>query len=379
MLMQEMKMAQTKKNHKKVVIKIGSTLITDHGKGLNKESLCAWSDQIATLHAQGHSVVLVSSGAIAEGISRMGMKRRPTTLHELQAAAAVGQAGLVQSYETCFQKHSLHSAQVLLTHADLADRKRYLNARSTLRTLLKYGVIPIVNENDTVSNEEIRFGDNDTLAALVCNLIEADLLIILTDQKGLYDSNPQTNSNAKLIQNASSNDAELLKFAGPSATTLGSGGMTTKILAAQKAARSGTDTIIVSGQEERVIERLLKSEAIGSYLSAGQETAVARKQWLGSHLIVAGTVVLDEGAVNALLNKGASLLPIGVKKIIGEFKRGDMVAIEDMSGSVIAHGLINYSAQESLQIMGKPSENIESILGCVAERELIHRDNLIIF
>ncbi len=364
---------------KKVVVKIGSTLITDHGKGLNKALLCAWADQIATLHSQGHSVVLVSSGAIAEGVSRMGMAQRPTTLHELQAAAAVGQTGLIQSYETCFQKHSLHSAQVLLTHDDLANRKRYLNARSTLKSLLKYGVIPIVNENDTVSNEEIRFGDNDTLAAMVCNLIEADLLIILTDQKGLYDCNPQTNSNAQLIQNASANDPQLLKFAGPSGTALGSGGMTTKILAAQKASRSGTDTIIVSGQEKNVIERLLRAESIGSYLSADQETAAARKQWLGSHLIVAGTVVLDDGAVNALINTGASLLSIGVKKIIGQFKRGDMVAIENLSGQILGHGLINYSAKESQKILGKPSKNIEQTLGYMAERELVHRDNLIIF
>lgn len=364
---------------KKVVIKIGSTLITDHGKGLNKESLCAWADQIATLHAQGHSVVLVSSGAIAEGISRMGMAQRPTSLHELQAAAAVGQTGLIQSYETCFQKHGLHSAQVLLTHDDLANRKRYLNARSTLKSLLKYGVIPIVNENDTVANEEIKFGDNDTLAALVCNLIEADLLIILTDQQGLYDSNPQTNSNAKLIQKASSNDPELLGFAGPSATTLGSGGMTTKILAAQKAARSGTDTIIVSGSEEQVIVRLLKSESIGSYLSADQEPSVARKQWLGSHLIVAGSVSLDDGAVRALKHSGASLLPIGVRLVEGEFKRGDMVAIKDSSAKIIGHGLINYSSQESLLILGRSSKDVEKVLGCIAESELIHRDNLIIF
>lgn len=364
---------------KKVVIKIGSTLITDHGKGLNKNALCAWADQIAVLHAQGHSVILVSSGAIAEGVSRMGMQKRPTTLHELQAAAAVGQTGLVQSYETCFQKHQLHSAQVLLTHEDLANRKRYLNARSTLKTLLDYGVIPIVNENDTVSNEEIRFGDNDTLAALVSNLIEADLLIILTDQQGLFDSNPQTNPSAKLIKQAKANDPELLRFAGPSATALGSGGMTTKILAAQKASRSGTDTIIVSGLEEKVIERLLAAESIGSYLSAGQEKAAARKQWLGSHLIVTGSLMLDDGAINALLHLGASLLPVGVNNVTGDFKRGDMVALEDRLGKVIAHGLINYSAQESLAIMKQPSTRIEKILGYASENELVHRDNLIIF
>lgn len=364
---------------KKVVIKIGSTLLTNHGKGLNKKLLGAWSDQIASLHAQGHSLVLVSSGAIAEGISRMGMPQRPTTLHELQAVAAVGQTGLVQAYESCFQKHNLHSAQVLLTHDDLANRKRYLNARSTFKALLKYGVIPIVNENDTVSNEEIRLGDNDTLAALVCNLIEADLLIILTDQQGLYDSNPQTNAHAKLIQNASSNDPALLKFAGPSGTALGSGGMTTKILAAQKAARSGTDTIIVSGLEKQVIVRLLKSESLGSYLSAGQKTAIARKQWLGSHLIVAGSIVLDDGAVQALTQSGASLLCIGVVAIKGVFKRGDMVALQDSKGGVIAHGLINYSSQDSMKIMGYASKKIENLLGYCAESELIHRDNLIVF
>lgn len=370
---------KSKNTTKKIVIKIGSTLITDHGKGLNKDSLCAWSEQMATLHKQGHSVVLVSSGAIAEGVSRMNMAQRPTSLHELQAAAAVGQTGLVQSYETCFQKHDLHSAQVLLTHDDLANRKRYLNARSTLRSLLKYGVIPIVNENDTVSNEEIKFGDNDTLAALVCNLIEADLLIILTDQKGLFDSNPQTNPNAKFIDKASANDPNLLQFAGPSATALGSGGMTTKILAAQKAARSGTDTVIVSGKEDKVIERLLKDESLGSYLSAGQDVEVARKQWLGSHLIVTGSVVLDDGAVKALVNAGASLLPIGVKSHKGQFKRGDMVAVENLQGDIIAHGLINYSADETQKIKGQSSKEIAITLGCIAESELIHRDNLIIF
>ncbi len=372
-------MATTNKSSKKIVIKIGSTLITDHGKGLNKESLCAWSDQIAALHKQGHAVVLVSSGAIAEGVSRMGMKQRPTTLHELQAAAAVGQTGLVQSYEDCFQKHQLHSAQVLLTHEDLANRKRYLNARSTLRALLNYGVIPIVNENDTVSNEEIRFGDNDTLAALVCNLIEADILIILTDQQGLFDSNPQTNKDANLIQKANANDPDLLSFAGPSGSSLGSGGMTTKILAAQKAARSGTDTIIASGNENSVIERLINGEAIGSYLEAGQKTAAARKQWLGSHLLVSGKVVLDAGAIKALVHSGASLLAIGVMKAEGEFKRGDMVSIEDELGKKLAHGLINYSAIETQVLMGQPSSKIESLLGFVAEKELIHRDNLIVF
>lgn len=370
---------KNKQARKKVVIKIGSTLITDHGKGLNKASLCAWAEQVAHLHAQGHSLVLVSSGAIAEGVSRMGMAQRPTTLHELQAAAAVGQTSLVQAYESCFQKHDLRSAQVLLTHDDLANRKRYLNARSTLKTLLDYGVIPIVNENDTVSNEEIRFGDNDTLAALVSNLIEADMLIILTDQQGLFDSNPQTNAKAKLIKCADANDPELLKFAGPSATALGSGGMTTKILAAQKASRSGTDTIIVSGLENKVIERLLQSEPLGSYLSAGQETAAARKQWLGSHLIVSGAVELDDGAIKALRHSGASLLPVGVKKVTGNFKRGDMVALEDAYGKVIAHGLINYSAQDSIKIIKQPSSNIEKSLGYAAESELVHRDNLIIF
>ncbi|MBL7002521.1 MAG: glutamate 5-kinase [Gammaproteobacteria bacterium] len=367
------------KKQKKVVIKIGSTLITDHGEGLNHQSLCDWAEQIAMICKQGHSVVLVSSGAVAEGVTRLNMKKRPTTLHELQAAAAVGQMGLVQSYESCFQRHQLHSAQVLLTHDDLSNRKRYLNARSTLKTLLEYGVVPVVNENDTVSNEEIRFGDNDTLAALVCNLIEADLLIILTDQQGLYDSNPQTNVAAKLIEKASANDSQLLSFAGSSGSTIGSGGMRTKIVAAQKAARSGTDTIIASGKEIQVIQRLLSGEEIGSYLSAEQEKAVARKQWLGSHLIVSGTLVLDAGASNALLNSGASLLSVGVKGVKGQFKRGDMVECITERGKVLAHGLINYSHSECLQLKGISSQKIQSILGYVAEPELIHRDNLIVF
>lgn len=364
---------------KTVVIKIGSTLITDHGKGLNQQALCGWAGQIAAIRLQGHNVVLVSSGAVAEGLSRLGMKTRPHTLHELQAAAAVGQMGVIQSYEQCFQQHQLHSAQVLLTHDDLANRKRYLNARSTLRTLLSYGVVPVVNENDTVSNDEIRFGDNDTLAALVCNLIEADLLIILTDQQGLFDSNPQTNKSAKLIKKAKANDPKLLAFAGPSGSSIGSGGMTTKIIAAQKAARSGTNTIIASGKEHQVIQRLLNKESIGSYLSAETQPAAARKQWLGSYLIVSGNLQLDAGAQQALTSSGASLLAIGVVSVSGNFKRGDMVSCSNEQGHIIAHGLVNYSAKEAALIAGQPSKNIQKLLNYVAEPELIHRDNLIVF
>lgn len=362
----------------KIVIKIGSTLITDHGKGLDQTALCNWAEQIANVRLQGHSVILVSSGAVAEGLARLKITQRPKTLHELQAAAAVGQMGLVQSYESCFNRHGLHSAQVLLTHDDLSHRKRYLNARSTLKTLLKHGVVPVVNENDTVSNEEIRFGDNDTLAALVCNLIEADLLIILTDQDGLYDDNPQTNPKARLISNAKANDPQLLRFAGPSGSNFGSGGMTTKILAAQKAARSGTDTIIACGQEVQIIKRLIDNENIGTRLVADQAISAARKQWLGSHLLEAGCITIDAGAKQALLHSGASLLPIGILSVNGNFNRGEMVSCQDTEGNQIARGLINYSAEECARIMRKPSHDIASILGYVDDPEVIHRDNMIL-
>ena len=366
------------KNLKRIVVKIGSALITDGGKGLDHQAINDWAEQIAGLRSAGHELILVSSGSVAEGITRLGLKQRPNTIHGLQAAASVGQMGLVQAYESGFQKYNIHSAQVLLTHDDLSNRKRYLNARSTLKTLLEYGTVPVVNENDTVATDEIRFGDNDTLGALVANLIEANLLIILTDQKGLYDSNPRTNPKARFIAEADADDEQLLKFAEPVSGSLGRGGMQTKIIAAQKAARSGTDTIIASGKEEKVIKRLVKGESIGTYLKATRGQLDARKQWLAGHLRCAGEVVLDDGAVQVLKGSGASLLPIGVKAVKGDFKRGEVVSCLNLQGKEVARGLVNYQAEEARRIIGKPSHEIPGILGYEDDAELIHRDNLIL-
>jgi glutamate 5-kinase len=363
---------------RRIVVKIGSALITDGGKGLDHLAIARWAEQMAQLRLAGCEVVLVSSGSIAEGIKRLGLKQRPSMIHTLQASAAVGQMGLVQAYESCFQKHGLLSAQILLTHEDLANRKRYLNARSTLRTLLEFGVVPVVNENDTVATDEIRFGDNDTLAALVANLVEADLLMILTDQQGLYDSNPANNPNARLIERADADDDQLLIFAEPVGGVLGRGGMQTKVIAARKAARSGTHTVIAYGREENVIKRLVNGESIGTFLKAGAEPMLARKQWLAGHMHCAGELTLDEGAVRVLKKSGASLLPIGVKAIKGEFKRGEVVACFSPDGKAIARGLVNYPADEARKIIGHASREISDILGYLNEPELIHRDNLIL-
>ena len=323
-------------------------------------------------------MVLVSSGAIAEGMQRLGWKQRPSAVHELQAAAAVGQMGLVQAYESCFRQHQLNAAQVLLTHADLADRERYLNARSTLRTLLKLGVIPIINENDTVVTDEIKFGDNDTLGALVANLIEADVLVILTDQDGLYTADPRKDPAATLISEARAGDTALETMAGGAGSHIGRGGMLTKVLAAKRAARSGAHTAIASGHERDVLPRLLQGESIGTLLTASALSLDARKQWLADHLQVSGRVSLDAGAVKALRVDGKSLLSIGVTQISGEFQRGAVVAILDENGDDIARGLTNYNADEARSIAGKASGEIESILGYVDEPELIHRDNLVL-
>ncbi len=364
--------------YNKVVVKIGSALITAGGKGLDHAMIGAWAEQMATLRAQGVDVVLVSSGSIAEGISRLGLKQRPSNISELQATAAVGQMGLVQAYEACFQAHGIHSAQILLTHADLSNRRRYLNARTTLRTLLKFGTVPVVNENDSVSNEEIRFGDNDTLGALVANLIEADLLIILTDQPGLYDANPADNPGAKLIARADARDPKLAGYAGPSAGHLGRGGMQTKVAAAQLAARSGTHTVIASGREENVILRIARGEALGTFLEASEGHLAARKQWLAGHMRCSGELSLDDGAVDVLLNKNASLLPIGVKAVSGVFNRGEVVACIAPDGNEVARGLVNYPSDECKLIIGKSSREIPRILGYQDNPELINRENLIL-
>jgi glutamate 5-kinase len=363
---------------KRIVVKVGSSLVTNQGAGLDLKALGNWARQIAALNAGGHEVVLVSSGAIAEGMQRLGWKKRPASIHELQAAAAVGQMGLVQAYESCFRKHGLHAAQVLLTHADLADRERYLNARTTLTTLLSLHVIPIINENDTVVTDEIKFGDNDTLGALVTNLIEADVLIILTDQSGLYTDDPRKDPGATLVREAKAGDAELENMAGGAGSAIGRGGMITKILAAKRAARSGAHTVIASGHERDVLLRLLNGESIGTLLTAPTLTLAARKQWLADHLQVAGKLVLDAGAVKALRSDGKSLLPIGVRKVVGEFERGALIACVGEDGSEIARGLTNYNAEEARLIAQHASKEIETLLGYGGDAEIIHRDNLVL-
>ena len=362
----------------RIVSKVGSSLVTNDGKGLDREAVAQWAGQIAILRQQGKQVVLVSSGAIAEGMARLGWDKRPTSMHELQAAAAVGQMGLAQAYEVAFAKHNLRTAQILLTHEDLADRQRYLNARSTLFALLRLGVVPIVNENDTVATDEIAVGDNDTLGALVTNLIEADALIILTDQRGLYESDPRQNPNAKFVTHALAGDLSLEAMAGGTGSGIGKGGMLTKILAAKRAARSGAHTVIASGREPDVMVRLAAGECIGSELRAELPVLSARKQWMADHLRLRGKLILDAGATKALLEEGKSLLPIGVKEVQGEFETGDVVACIDPTGKECARGLVNYSASDTRRIMGQPSSKIADILGSVAETELMHRDNLII-
>jgi len=363
---------------KVIVVKVGSSLVTNNGNGLDQVAIAEWAAQIAALVQQGKQVILVSSGAVAEGMQRLGWKKRPVAVNELQAAAAVGQMGLVQMYERCFSQHQLHTAQVLLTHDDLADRKRYLNARTTLRTLLDLKVIPIINENDTVVTDEIKFGDNDTLGSLVANLIEADTLVILTDQQGLYSADPRKDPNAQFVQHATAGDLALEQMAGGAGSSVGTGGMLTKILAAKRAARSGAHTVIASGREHNVLVRLSAGEVIGTHLEATQMKIAARKQWLADHLRTNGKLVLDAGAVRVLVTEGKSLLPIGVTAVEGYFERGDVVACVDVDGHEIARGLVNYSASETSRVMRKPSQQIESILGYVDESELIHRDNLVL-
>jgi glutamate 5-kinase len=361
-----------------LVVKVGSSLVTNEGRGVDSAAIARLAAQIAALAGAGKQTILVSSGAIAEGMLRLGWSKRPHAMHELQAAAAVGQMGLAQAYETAFRGHGLKTAQVLLTHADMADRQRYLNARSTLRTLLGLGVVPVINENDTVVTDEIKLGDNDTLGAMVTNLVEADALIILTDQAGLYDADPRRNQGAKLIAEADANESRLEGLAGGVGSALGKGGMLTKVLAARRAARSGAHTVIASGAEPDVLLRLARGERIGTLLTAQTVPLAARKQWLADHLSVKGQVRLDAGAVKALVRDGKSLLPIGVTEVTGDFQRGEVVACVDPAGREIARGLANYSAEEARRIVRRPSGEIESILGYVDEPELIHRDNLVL-
>ena len=362
---------------KRFVIKVGSALVTNNGQGLDLSAIKEWARQIAVLRQNNKEVLLVSSGAIACGMQRLGLSIRPSAVHALQACAAVGQMGLVQVYERAFASHGLHTAQVLLTHDDLADRKRYLNARSTLTTLLEYGVVPIINENDTVVYDEIKFGDNDTLGALVANLIEADGLIILTDQAGLYTADPRRDASATLVSTGNAEDPAFAAMAGGTGSGISKGGMITKVRAAQRAARSGAHTIIASGHEADALLRLADGEGLGTLLFASRTPLAARKQWLADHLQLAGSLTLDDGAAKALA-AGKSLLPIGVVSISGDFERGAVVACRNADGREVARGLINYSSIEARRIARKGSHEIEAILGYVDELELIHRDNLVL-
>lgn len=365
------------KQSRRWVIKIGSALLTDDGRGLDRESMAVWVKQIAALSKRGHEVVLVSSGAVAAGITRLGWSERPTSIHKLQAAAAVGQSSLVQSYEQEFQNYNIIAAQILLDHDDLSNRQRYLNARSTIRTLMQLRVIPIVNENDTVVTDEIRFGDNDTLAALVANLIEADTLCILTDQKGMFDSDPRQNALAQIIPEKSASDPELDSMAGAGGS-LGRGGMISKVRAARLAARSGANTVIVGGKIFDVITRVADGEDLGTLLYAAQQPIAARKRWLVGTLQSRGEITIDDGAVKVLREKGRSLLPVGVTEVSGYFTRGDMVVCLDRQGREVARGLVNYNSDESRKIIGVASEHISSTLGYKDFDELIHRDNLVL-
>ncbi|MDR3400395.1 MAG: glutamate 5-kinase [Pandoraea sp.] len=368
---------------KRLVVKVGSSLVTNDGRGLDDVAIARWAQQIAALRHGGDGrppkqVVLVSSGAIAEGMQRLGWARRPKAIDELQAAAAVGQMGLAQVYETRFAEHGVRTAQILLTHADLADRERYLNARTTLLTLLRLGVVPIINENDTVVTDEIKFGDNDTLGALVTNLIDGDALVILTDQSGLYTADPRKHPDAEFVHEAEAGDERLEAMAGGAGTNIGRGGMLTKILAAKRAATSGAHTVIASGREADVLVRLAGGEAIGTQLVARTAVLTARKQWMADHLQVRGRVVIDAGACKKLMEEGKSLLPIGVIDVEGSFARGEVIACVDEAGHEIARGLSNYSASEARLIRRHPSSDIEQVLGFANEPELIHRDNLIL-
>ena len=366
------------KDARRLVIKVGSSLVTNEGRGLDEVAIGEWCRQIAHLMQGGREVIMVSSGAIAEGMKRLGWSERPKAVQDLQAAAAVGQMGLAQMYETKLRLNQLGSAQVLLTHADLADRERYLNARSTLLTLLKLGVVPVINENDTVVNDEIKFGDNDTLGALVANLVEADALVILTDQKGLFTADPRKDPSAQLVQQAQAGDAELERMAGGAGSSIGRGGMITKILAAKRAAGSGAATVIAWGREPDALIRLAQGEAIGTLLLARTQKMQARKQWIADHLQMRGSVVVDPGAIVKLRDEGKSLLPIGMLQVDGEFSRGDVIAVRDSLGVEVARGLANYSSAEARLICRKPSSDFERLLGYAAEAEMLHRDTLVI-
>ena len=363
---------------RRIVVKVGSSLVTNEGRGLDESAIGEWCRQMALLVQDGREVIMVSSGAIAEGMKRLGWAKRPQAIHELQAAAAVGQMGLAHMYEPKLRENGLKSAQVLLTHADLTDRERYLNARSTLLTLLKHGVVPVINENDTVVNDEIKFGDNDTLGALVANLIEADALIILTDQKGLYSADPRKDPNAVFVHEAKAGDPALELMAGGAGSSLGRGGMLTKILAAKRAAGSGASTVIAWGREADVLMRLVQRESIGTLLIAQTKKSQARKQWISDHLQLRGSVTVDAGAAAKVRSEGKSLLPIGMTSVVGDFSRGDVIAVRDEMGLEMARGLANYASTEARLLCRKSSSEFEKLLGYTAEPEMVHRDNMVL-
>jgi glutamate 5-kinase len=362
----------------RIVVKVGSSLVTNEGRGLDESAIGEWCRQMALLVQDGREVIMVSSGAIAEGMKRLGWLKRPHAIHELQAAAAVGQMGLAHMYETKLRENGLKSAQVLLTHADLTDRERYLNARSTLLTLLKHGVVPVINENDTVVNDEIKFGDNDTLGALVANLIEADALIILTDQKGLYSADPRKDPQAVFVHEAKAGDPVLETMAGGAGSSIGRGGMLTKILAAKRAAGSGASTVIAWGREPDVLMRLVQRESIGTLLVAQTKKSQARKQWISDHLQLRGSVTVDAGAAAKVRSEGKSLLPIGMTAVAGDFSRGDVIAVRDDAGIEMARGLANYASSEARLLCRKSSSEFEKLLGYTAEPEMVHRDNMVL-
>ena len=363
---------------RRIVVKVGSSLVTNEGRGLDESAIGEWCRQMALLVQDGREVIMVSSGAIAEGMKRLGWLKRPHAIHELQAAAAVGQMGLAHMYETKLRENGLKSAQVLLTHADLTDRERYLNARSTLLTLLKHGVVPVINENDTVVNDEIKFGDNDTLGALVANLIEADALIILTDQKGLYTADPRKDPQAVFVHEAKAGDPALETMAGGAGSSIGRGGMLTKILAAKRAAGSGASTVIAWGREPDVLMRLVERESIGTLLVAQTKKSQARKQWISDHLQLRGSVTVDAGAAAKVRSEGKSLLPIGMTAVVGDFSRGDVIAVRDDAGIEMARGLANYASAEARLLCRKSSSEFEKLLGYTAEPEMVHRDNMVL-
>lgn len=361
---------------KLLVVKVGSSLVTAEGRGIDQNALNNWANQIAQIKQNGTDVILVSSGAIAEGVKRLGWAKRPTAINELQAAAAVGQMGIAQAYERAFSQHDLHTAQILLTHEDLSDRTRYLNARSTLKTLLAQNIVPVINENDTVTTDEIKLGDNDTLGALVTNLVDADALIILTDQRGLYDSDPRKNPQAQFIHEISAAHPDLENMAGGAGTGVGTGGMYTKVLAAKRAALSGANTVVASGREPQVLVRLQQGESLGTLFTSEFSRVNARKQWLLGHIQISGSVNVDAGAEQALLHKNGSLLPVGVVRVNGHFHRGELIAVLNENGKEIARGLANYSSAETAKLLRCHANEIADKLGYAFEDELIHRDNL---